>query len=44
MKNTYQTSKKVLGGWGYCKHLRRDGKKAANKATRRFFKLSLKGD
>lgn len=36
MKNTAKiTGRKALGGNGRRKHLRRDGKRRANKATRR---------
>jgi hypothetical protein len=35
MKKTYGVSKKTKGAFGYCKHLRKDGKRRANKDTRK---------
>lgn len=42
MKITYPTSKKAKGSTGYCKHLRKYGKKVANKSTRRITKVKYK--
>lgn len=35
MKKTYGVSKKTKGAFGYCKHLRKYGKRRANKDTRK---------
>lgn len=39
MKATYPTSSKARAATGYCRHLRKDGKRRANKATRRIGKF-----
>ena len=38
MKKT-ENAKKVAGMYGYCKHLRKEGKRMAAKASRRFGRI-----
>ncbi len=40
MRKTEGASK-ARGAFGYCKHLRKFGKRLANKASRRFGKLAI---
>jgi hypothetical protein len=42
MKKTYPTSEKAKGGWGYNKHLKKRGKRATNKSTRKIMTVNLR--